>query len=323
MATVTSGTSTFQISRNSLIESSLRAIGALGKEVAANASDIITCAEALDLIIKDLQSKGLRLWKTNELVLPVTANVASYLIGENGGVVSSFTVINGGSGYVGAPTVTVSGGGGSGVTATAVISGGTVTSITVVTGGSAHTSRPTVTLSASPTGTTATARANLNGISAGKPLRVLEAFQRSIPGGTDITLLEYTEDGYWQLGSKTNTGVPHSFWADHRLDDMRVFLYNVPDSSTAYEIRFLVQSSMQETNISTQNVDLPREWLRTMKWILADEIALEYGCSSEIMTVVSSKASDAFTSLNAWDSVQQNTSVFLQPDVRGRMGMRG
>lgn len=317
MPTTTSGASTFQVPRNTLIESSLRAIGALGKEVSVNASDLITCSEALNLIIKDLQTRGVHLWKTDELTLPVTAGVREYLIGEGGGVVSSFTVISGGSGYVVAPVVTVTGGGGGGVTATAILTSGAVSSITVVTGGSAHTSRPTVTIADPPSGSTATARANLNGIFAIKPMRVLEAFNRTIAGNNDITLLEYSEDGYWQLGSKLNQGIPHSFWADHRLDDMRVFLYNVPDSSTLYEIHFIVQSSFQDINVSTQNIDLPREWLRTVKWILCDEVALEYGCSSEIMQIVSGKAAGAFESLNAWGSVQQNTSIFLQPDNRG------
>lgn len=320
MPTTTSTVSVFQISRNALIEASLRAIGALGKEQSANASDIIVCAEALDLILKDLQTKGLRLWKTNELILPVTSGAASYIIGEGGGVVSSFTVISGGSGYVVAPAVTVSGGGGSGVTATATLTSGAVSSIAVVTGGSGHTSRPTVTIAAPPSGTTATARANLNGIFAIKPLRVLEAFNRQLPGNNDITLLEYSEDGYWQLGSKTNAGVPHSFWADNRLDNLRVFLYNVPDSSTAYEVHFLVQSSLQDTNVGSQNIDVPREWLRTIKWILADEISLEYGCSAELIERVKERASGAFESLNAWDATQQNTSIFIQADVRGRGG---
>ena len=66
-------------------------------------------------------------------------------------VVTSITVGNGGTGYMGPPSVTISGGGGSGATAVAVInSSGVVTSFTVLTGGSGYTSVPTVTLSAPP-----------------------------------------------------------------------------------------------------------------------------------------------------------------------------
>jgi hypothetical protein len=64
--------------------------------------------------------------------------------------VTSYNLISGGSGYVNAPTVTVSGGGGSGAAATASISGGVVTAINPISAGSNYTSAPTVTLSPPP-----------------------------------------------------------------------------------------------------------------------------------------------------------------------------
>ncbi|HEV2328750.1 MAG TPA: tail fiber domain-containing protein [Verrucomicrobiae bacterium] len=59
---------------------------------------------------------------------------------------SSCTVSIEGSGYTTAPTVTFSGGGGSGATGQANISGGAVTSITVLTPGSGYSSAPTITI---------------------------------------------------------------------------------------------------------------------------------------------------------------------------------
>lgn len=320
MTTTTSGVSSFQVSRNELIESSLRSLGVLNKAQSASSEDILHCSQALDLLIKDLQVQGIRLWKVSEHILPVTLGIARYILGETGGVISTITVTSGGSGYV-AATVTISGGGGSGATATAVIAGGVITAIVVTAGGSGFTSRPVVTIT-SGTGSGATARANLNGLFIVKPLRVLVAFNRQLSGTTDITLLQYSLDQYQTLGSKTTTGIPHSFWVDTQLDNLNVTLYNVPDSSTLYEIHFIVQSSMQDTNLSAQNLDIPREWLRTIKWMLASEVSMEYGCSAEVIQLVSARASNAYESLNAWDSTQQNTSVFLQVDTRyqGRGG---
>ncbi|MFZ0828247.1 MAG: tail fiber domain-containing protein [Verrucomicrobiia bacterium] len=68
----------------------------------------------------------------------------------SGTFVTSYNIVSGGSGYVSAPIVTVSGGGGSGATATAVMSGGVVTAINPGSAGSGYTSTPTVTLSAPP-----------------------------------------------------------------------------------------------------------------------------------------------------------------------------
>ena len=65
---------------------------------------------------------------------------------EVGGI-KSITVTNYGSGYTSEPIVTITGGGGNGAAAEAVLSGTTVGSITVTNAGSGYTSAPTVTVS--------------------------------------------------------------------------------------------------------------------------------------------------------------------------------
>jgi len=70
-----------------------------------------------------------------------------------GDAVSSFTIPDGGEHYKSAlpPTVTITGGGGSGATGTAVVSAtGIVTGITVSSGGTGYTSAPSVTIDYSP-----------------------------------------------------------------------------------------------------------------------------------------------------------------------------
>jgi len=59
--------------------------------------------------------------------------------------INSIAVTNGGSGYIGtAPLVLISGGGGTGATATATLSGGAVTAVNITNPGSGYTSAPTV-----------------------------------------------------------------------------------------------------------------------------------------------------------------------------------
>jgi len=68
----------------------------------------------------------------------------------SGSFVVSYNVTFGGNGYVSAPVVTISGGGGSGATAHATISGGVVTAVVPDSAGSGYTSAPTVTIAAPP-----------------------------------------------------------------------------------------------------------------------------------------------------------------------------
>lgn len=63
------------------------------------------------------------------------------------GGVSGVFVTNGGSGYTTAPTVTITGGGGTGATGVATITGGIVAGVTITNAGSGYTSLPTIAFS--------------------------------------------------------------------------------------------------------------------------------------------------------------------------------
>jgi len=69
-------------------------------------------------------------------------------VSAGGDNVTGVSIVQGGSGYVEAPGVSFSGGGGSNAAATATISGGIVTKVAVTNTGSAYTSTPTVTIQA-------------------------------------------------------------------------------------------------------------------------------------------------------------------------------
>lgn len=67
----------------------------------------------------------------------------------NGFVVGA-SITDGGSGYTNAPTVTISGGGGTGATAVATVSNGAVNKITITNPGIGYTSTPTITIAPPP-----------------------------------------------------------------------------------------------------------------------------------------------------------------------------
>lgn len=74
-----------------------------------------------------------------------------------GGSLGVATVTAGGTGYTAAPTVTLTGGAGSGATATATVAGGVVTGVTITNKGTGYTSAPTVAFTGGAgTGATAT-----------------------------------------------------------------------------------------------------------------------------------------------------------------------
>lgn len=83
--------------------------------------------------------------------------VVPYQAGDIG-TLASITVSSGGSAYTSAPSVTITGGGGSGATAIATVTSGAVSSIEVSESGAGYTSAPTITIEGGEgTGATATA----------------------------------------------------------------------------------------------------------------------------------------------------------------------
>ncbi len=77
----TSNVSTFQITRNELIETALRKIGVLAEGISANATQLTTGQLAANLIIKQLQTKGMQSWKKTTLPITLLENVSTYEIG--------------------------------------------------------------------------------------------------------------------------------------------------------------------------------------------------------------------------------------------------
>ena len=78
------------------------------------------------------------------------AVTATATAGLSGAFVTSYTVTAGGNGYVTAPAITITGGGGAGASAIAIVSGGMVTAINPVQAGSGYVSPPTVTVAPPP-----------------------------------------------------------------------------------------------------------------------------------------------------------------------------
>jgi len=66
---------------------------------------------------------------------------------DAGHALTSIEVVHGGTGFTSPPTVAITGGGGSGATATATVSGGVITGITLGAAGSGYKTNPTITLS--------------------------------------------------------------------------------------------------------------------------------------------------------------------------------
>jgi len=76
----TSGTYAFGMTRDTLIASSLRLLGAYDPDTPIPAADITNCAEALNILVKELVIGGLPLWCVADMAVPMVAGQTSYLL---------------------------------------------------------------------------------------------------------------------------------------------------------------------------------------------------------------------------------------------------
>lgn len=151
------GTNTFTVTRDDIIKASLRTLGVIGVGETPIAEDYTNCSQALNIMIKAWAKKGLPLWVTQYLELPCVTGITQYAMGPSGGVVGAVSITSGGSGFSNSGTWVASGGTtgmvASGVyTATS----GVLEEVIVVNPGSSYTSAPTITFD-SGTGATVTA----------------------------------------------------------------------------------------------------------------------------------------------------------------------
>lgn len=314
----TTGISNFTVTRDDVIKAAMRALGALGVGESPVAEDYVNCSQALNIMIKSWMKKGAALHVYSELSLPLTAGIQSYPIGPTAGYLTTAGVSITAAGTGGANGTYALGisdaGGGTGAIGTYTISGGVLSSIAITAPGNSYVS-PVLSF---PSGgiSGASASATVVGLTAVRPLRVLDAFIRN-PQGLDTSLIPISRQEYDILGNKSSLGISNQYYFDAQLNNASVYLYN-PIVQSGYVAHFVVQRPFYDMNSSTDNFDFPQEWFQALKWGLADELSSEYGASPTLIGLCSARARQYADECFEW-SVEE-ASVMFTVNTQGIQG---
>lgn len=168
--------------------------------------------------------------------------------------ITSIQVTNGGTGYTSAPSVTLSGGGGSGASATASVSGGVVTSIVLDNPGTGYTSAPTVGFTGGG-GSGATATAGFQQATAAVPAQFAD-MKLEVPILTMlpipfIRIEETTIDFNAKINSIVETKTDSSFKIDSSLEVAGKY----PPLFSAISAKLKVSTAYQKNTSSGSKVD--------------------------------------------------------------------
>ena len=95
-----SGVTTFTMTRNDRIKASLRVLRELGAGGVPTIEDYVNCNQALNIVLKSWQMRGIPLWKLVEISFPLIPDAAAYPLGLTGGSIvnEGITIVNSGSG---------------------------------------------------------------------------------------------------------------------------------------------------------------------------------------------------------------------------------
>lgn len=321
-----SGTTTFTVTRDQIIESALRSLAVLEEGAQPSATTIENSSFSLNLILKKWQSEGIKLWTVVEYVIPLVNSQTSYTIGPSAtydvnadkplrviqaflrnmtsptNAVGKISLLSGGSGYTSQPAnpVTVSGGAGTGAQFNLNFTGDIATSVALEAGGGSYAVGNVLTV--------------LGGVYTTPATILVESLSNTF---VDLPMNLISQQEYNILGSKFSQGTTNSVfykaWRDY--GEVKVFL--TPNANTAeyYELHLTVQRPIMDITKPNENFDFPSEWFLALKWALVAELASDYEKTLNDKQYYEQKATMLKNELMDWDI--EWTSTYFQPDVRG------
>lgn len=246
----------FTVSRDQIISLALRKLGVLELGDNPDAATVANASLALNLLIKQMATEGLKLWKIQELVIPVVANQTTYTLG--------------------------------GTSSSPMYDSFDTTFATPLTD---------------------------------KPLKIIQGWYRNTTAtpNIDTPLQLLSKQEYNMLGSKASTGVANSIFYDIRTTYGTLYVYLTPDSysATNLDIHVVAQMPMQDLLRAQDIPDFPNEWMNTLVWNLADQLAIEYSVPANHRQEITARATAYRDQLTDWDV--EVTSTFFAPDYRSML----
>ena len=326
----TSGTTTFTVTRDQIIEAALRSLAVLEEGATPGPNALENASFSLNLILKKWQSEGIKIWTIKEYILPLVPNQTSYTIGPSAtynlnaakplrliqaylrdlsndtSSVGKISLTSGGSGYTVQPTnpVSATGGTGSGATFNLTFTGASVTSVMLAnTGGSSYAVGDVLTMAGGTFTTAATVTVD----------SLLSVY-------TDMPMTVISQQEYNMLSSKQSQGNVNTVYFKPWRDYGEVSVFLTPNTFTAenYELHLFVQTPIEDISSANQNFDFPSEWFLALKWNLAADLASDYEKTLTDKQYYEQKASMLKNELMDWDI--EWSSTFFQPDARSGYG---
>lgn len=307
----TSGSTDFNLVRNEIIIGALRLIGKSGRGKTHGPDDIADGAEALELMIKALQAKGIHIWKLKEATLFITKGTAGY----------SFPGAHCTHSYVETDIATAASSGASTVEVDSITGMSTGDNIGIALDDG---TLQWTTINGAPAGTTVTLTDVLtDDVSVDatvfvyttkivRPLRVIEARRKDT---SDVPIDVVSRREYYDQPNKDSSGKVNLVYYDPQLTTGLFKIW--PTGGTVDDkVELTLMLPIEDFDSSNTDPDFPQEWLEVLKYNLAWRLNFEYGISNkDHFYALKKTAKEMLKEISDFDA--EGGSVYFQVDTDG------
>jgi hypothetical protein len=157
------------------------------------------------------------------------------------------------------------------------------------------------------------------GTSGPKPMRIMSV--RRALDGIETPLNEMARQTYFDQPNKSvSPSIPTQYYYDPQQATGVLYLWPAPSASFVAEQTLNVSywRRMGDIVSSSDEVDMPQEWLQTVIWNLANELETQYPVNDGRLAVkIERKAALLMQALKGFDN--EPASLYMQPDYQGLM----
>jgi hypothetical protein len=310
----TSGSVDFNMTASDLITESYKLLGIKTAESPLESFEIDDGIKTLNLMLKAWQAQGLHLWTEEEGVLFLDTGKTDYLLGPSGDEATQL------DDFIGTTTTAA-------LAALAVIipvtdSTGMAAADKVgveLGSGSRHwTTIASVDSATQVTITTGVPSVAASGVSVytftsliDRPLRVLSARRKTYSEDNEVETMQWSRNEYFNQVNKASQGTVVNWYYSPQLTDGRIYVWQTA-SNVKQLLRFTYERPIEDIDVSTNNLDIPVEWLECVTYNLAARMAIANTISPDRRNFLAGLAAQFLEDMLGWD--EETTSLNLMPD---------
>lgn len=154
-----------------------------------------------------------------------------------------------------------------------------------------------------------------------RPLKVPAGrrYQFSTAGGQPIEtpMVVMSRIDYANVPNKTTPGTPTQFFFDPQLNLAVMNIWPAPANDTV-AMKFTAQRPLQDFVTQADTADLPQEWISTLRYNLAVELAPEYDCPAQRFQMIKGLADEKLAMCKAWDREPESVMFGVAYDPTSR-----